>query len=270
MACAFAVLGCLSSAQAAVRAFYFERAGGAHGLAQNSVTALAQDADGFIWVGTQGGLHRFDGQQYTLYREDPDSADSLPDSFITALASDGGRALWVGTYSQDVARLDLDSGHIRRFGANPDDGNGSASRQVFALSATPDAVYVGTVAGLDRLDPRSGRRTRVLALPPDLLAGQPQALLHDAQGAYWYASAAGLYRLDDSTRPAVRIDGAGALDALLQDRSGRIWAGGKAGLFLVTNRRTLVQAWPREDANDGRDVRAQVEGADGHLWFSVA
>jgi ligand-binding sensor domain-containing protein len=42
-----------------------------HGLAQNTVTALAQDVDGFTWVGTQGGLHRFDGQQYTVYRQDP-------------------------------------------------------------------------------------------------------------------------------------------------------------------------------------------------------
>ena len=47
-----------------------------------------QDADGFVWVGTQGGLHRFDGQRYTLYRQDPRDPGSLPDSFVTALAQD--------------------------------------------------------------------------------------------------------------------------------------------------------------------------------------
>jgi ligand-binding sensor domain-containing protein len=63
------VLACVClQAGAAVRDYYFERAGGTQGLAQNTVTALAQDGDGFIWVGTQGGLHRYDGQRYTLDR----------------------------------------------------------------------------------------------------------------------------------------------------------------------------------------------------------
>ena len=118
LACALATIATgmfTPLAHAAVRDYYFEQAGGSHGLAQKSVTALLQDPDGFIWVGTQGGLHRFDGQRYDLYRENPGDANSVPDSFITALASDGGRGLWIGTYSQYVARLDLDTGHIRRY-----------------------------------------------------------------------------------------------------------------------------------------------------------
>ena len=71
-----------SPAWAATRDFYFQRLGSAHGLAQNTVTALAQDGDGFAWVGTQGGLHRFEGTRYVLFRHDPRDPASLPDSAV--------------------------------------------------------------------------------------------------------------------------------------------------------------------------------------------
>jgi diguanylate cyclase (GGDEF)-like protein/PAS domain S-box-containing protein len=251
-------------AGAAVRDFYFERVGGTHGLAQNTVTALAQDGDGFIWVGTQGGLHRFDGQQYTLYRQDLRDPGSLPDSFITALARDGDRGLWIGTYSQYVARLDLASGRIRRYAAGDEGG-----RQVFALLAEPHVVWIGTGAGLDRLDPASGRRTRVFSMPASTPAGQPQALLRDAQGALWYANAGGLYRFDHDGRPPTRIGSPTPLRTLLRDRSDRLWAGGSAGLFLVADRRSLLPAWPQR-GEAGGDVRALAAAPDGRLWFSVA
>jgi diguanylate cyclase (GGDEF)-like protein/PAS domain S-box-containing protein len=259
------LLACLvPTAHAAVRDYYFERVGGAHGLSQNTVTALARDDDGFVWVGTQGGLHRFDGQRYAVYRQDPRNPSSLPDSFITALAADRAHGLWIGTYSQYVARLDLRNGAIRRYA----DAASGGTRQVYALLAEASTIWVATATGLERLDPASGQRTPVLALSPGVLAGQPQALLRDPQGSLWYASAAGLYRLDRGQRAAVAVGPRTPLRALLRDRSGRLWAGGRDGLFLISDRSTLVPVWPRGDEAGG-DVRGLAEAPDGHLWFSV-
>src|SRR5688500_8462655 len=94
------------SAVAQTRDYHFQRLGAEHGLAQSTVTAMAQDAQGFVWVGTQGGLHRYDGQRYHVFRHDPHDPGSLPDSHVTALAVEPGdadgpdRALWVGSYAQ--------------------------------------------------------------------------------------------------------------------------------------------------------------------------
>ena len=172
----------------------------------------------------------------------------------------------MGTYSQYVARLDLDTGAIRRYGNPTGGGPGHA---VFAVLASRSAVWVGTDAGLDRLDPGTGHRTRMLDLPVRVLAGQPQALLRDPRGALWYATAAGLYRIDPDGAPPVRVGSAGALHALLRDRSGRLWAGGDAGLFLVSDRSALVPVWPRA-GSPGGDVRALAEAPDGHLWMAIA
>ncbi len=254
-------------ASAAVRDYYFERAGGSGGLAQNTVTALVQDGDGFIWVGTQGGLHRYDGQHYTLYRQDPRDPGSLPDSFVTALARDDNHGLWVGTYSQYIARMDLRDGRIRHYPVGGGDGPGS--RRVFALLAEAGVVWVGTEHGLERLDPASGKRSRVLALPATRLGEQPQALLRGPRGTLWYATAIGLYRVEAASAPA-RVGPELPLRTLLRDRSGRVWAGGEDALYLLQDRSKLLQVWPRAGSGDGGDVRALVEAPDGQLWFSAA
>jgi ligand-binding sensor domain-containing protein len=89
----------------------------------------------------------------------------------------------------------------------------------------------------------------------ELLGGQPQALLRDGLGAFWYASAAGLYRFDRTAR-RTRVGPATPLRTLLRDRSGRVWAGGSAGLFLVSDRRTLVPALATQREIGRRHPRA--------------
>ncbi|MEO6065585.1 MAG: two-component regulator propeller domain-containing protein, partial [Lysobacterales bacterium] len=91
---------------AAERVHYFRRITGDYDLAQNTVNALLQDRDGLIWIGTQGGLHRYDGYRFELMQHDPEVAGSLPDSLITALTEDHRRELWIGTNSGHVVHYD--------------------------------------------------------------------------------------------------------------------------------------------------------------------
>jgi len=66
------------------------------GLSQSGVQHLVQDHYGFLWVGTNDGLNKFDGQ-FTVYLHDPAEPRSLPNNSITALPVDGEGTLWVGT-----------------------------------------------------------------------------------------------------------------------------------------------------------------------------
>ena len=254
-----------SPAWAATRDFYFQRLGSEHGLAQNTVTALAQDGDGFAWVGTQGGLHRFDGTRYVLFRHDPRDPASLPDSYITALSVQGD-ALWVGSYSEYVSRLDLATGQIRRYAGDAR----AAGRHVRALLAHGDAVWVGTSQGLERLDPATGARTRVLSLEnTGADAAGRQMLLADPRRGLWYATPAGLYRIgEDGSARHVGPD-APAL-SLAWDRRGRLWVGGSDGLYrLHSDGRHLVPVWLQPADLLGGAVRAIVQAPDGRLWFAV-
>ena len=257
-------------AAAATRDFYFTRLGSETGLAQNSVTALAQDTQGFVWVGTQGGLHRYDGQRFVPYRHDPRDPASLPDSYVTALALESERALWVGTYSEYVARLDLATGRIRRY---PAAGSAQASRQVMALLYRGGRVWIGSLRGLERMDPVSGRRQALLKLPDSARERPWQKLVSDLDGNVWYGNAAGLYRIggDDSVE---RIDPQ-PVASLLRDHRGQIWIGRNDGLFrLHSDGRSLIRALPPESGKavvpvPSTDVRAIVEAPDHRLWLST-
>src|SRR5438309_6317254 len=67
------------------------------GLPQNSVHAIVQSHDGFIWLGTEGGLVRFDGTQFVVY--DLHNTPQLGSNSIRSIVEDGDKALWVGTAS---------------------------------------------------------------------------------------------------------------------------------------------------------------------------
>ena len=259
--------GLASDAAALTRDYYFERVGSDRGLGQNTVNALVQDAQGFVWVATQGGLHRYDGQRYMQYRHDPRDPDSLPDSYVTALAVEGDQALWIGSYSQYVSRLDLASGRIRRYDVS--DGE-QAQRQVAALLPHAGKVWVGTLAGLERLDPATGTRDRVITLDTRTLRAWPrQALVAGRDGDVWYGTQTGLYRI--GARGGVeRLRQALPVRALAYDHNDQLWVGTTDGLYrLASDGRSLLRIWPAAGESTA-EVRAIVETPDHELWLSLS
>ena len=76
------------------------------GLPQNTVQAIAQTPDGYLWVGTQEGLARFDGAQFTLF--DRRSTPAFAASSVTALLADPGGTLWIGTNGGGLLRMQGD------------------------------------------------------------------------------------------------------------------------------------------------------------------
>jgi ligand-binding sensor domain-containing protein len=76
-----------------------------NGLAQGSVTGIIHGSDGFIWIATADGLHRYDGYSFKIYRNDPQNKNSLPDNYISCIFEDKDGDLIIGFYSGEVAKL---------------------------------------------------------------------------------------------------------------------------------------------------------------------
>ncbi len=257
---------------ASVRDYYFTPLGSDRGLAQNTVRSLVQDPQGFVWVGTYGGLHRYDGRRFQLFQHDPRDPASLPDSYITALAVSDERNLWIGTYSEYVARLDLSSGEIQRF--DGDAGRQSrAQRQVRALLPRSGQLWIATGTGLERLEPSTGTRTPILMFDSAQLAGSPlQSLVGDRSGNVWYGNGLGLFKVAPGG-DVVRVGEAGPTLSLALDHQGRVLVGRQDGLYVLGDSGdTLRRAWPLQapPPNEGLQVRAIVETPDRHLWLSIA
>ncbi len=84
------------------------------GLSNNTVNCIFQDSDGFIWVGTDDGLNKFDGYNFTTYNYEPDDSSSLTATGITCLYQDSKGTIWIGTNQNGLSYLDEKNNRIKQ------------------------------------------------------------------------------------------------------------------------------------------------------------
>ncbi|WP_300598417.1 two-component regulator propeller domain-containing protein [Niabella sp.] len=77
--------------------YYFKHYQVDDGLVHNAVTAVIQDSKGLIWIGTRGGLNRFDGYSFKTYKNNNDKFGSLGNDVINSIVEDKNRMIWIGT-----------------------------------------------------------------------------------------------------------------------------------------------------------------------------
>ena len=211
------------------------------GLPNAIATALAEDGQGFLWVGTLGGLARWDGYRFKVYKADAQRLGALPDNYVQSLHGDAMGRLWVGTSAAGLLRHDPATD---RFLAIPVGGKAGLShvsvRQIVDDGA--GGLWVVTDGGLDHLDPDSGRIEHASAAGAwaEAAGGQVWAVLRDRRGRLWVGSGAGLFvqpAAGEALRAVPLAPGRAVQpQALAQDSAGRIWAGSlHEGVFVLGN-----------------------------------
>ncbi|TDF39974.1 EAL domain-containing protein [Alteromonadaceae bacterium M269] len=167
----------------------------ADGLSSDSITDIAEDGDGYIWIATFDGLNRYDGYKFKQYKHSPDIPSSLPDQFVRQLFIDNAGALWVVTHN-GLGRYNPDKDNFDIFNA---DNNGFATNKIGALTQMEDGSLLAAGAqGFYTLTPNSNRFEQVyneITLFPQevifILAEEERIWV----GTYGY----GIYILDKET-----------------------------------------------------------------------
>jgi ligand-binding sensor domain-containing protein/signal transduction histidine kinase len=231
-----------------------------NGLPQNTVHAIAQTRDGYIWIGTEEGLARFDGVKFTVF--DKQNTPEIKSNYIRSLLADRQGALWIGTAQGLVRML---NGKFTLF--TRDDGLPSETIQAVYEDRERN-LWVATANGLGLL--KSGGLT-TFTTKERLISGSIQALLEDSDGALWIATPYGVGRIKDGkfTNYTVR-DGLGSnsVRAIQQDRSGRIWFGSFGGLTSFDGNRFTTYT-TRDGLPNDRIISLQAE-RDGGLLIGTA
>ncbi|HEU4511353.1 MAG TPA: two-component regulator propeller domain-containing protein [Pyrinomonadaceae bacterium] len=231
-----------------------------NGLPQNTVHAIAQTADGYIWIGTEEGLARFDGVKFTIF--DKQNTPEFKSNYIRSLLADRQGALWIGT-AQGLVRM-LNS----RFTLfTRDDGLPSETIQA-VYEDREGNLWVATANGLGLL--KSGGLT-TFTTKERLISGSIQALFEDAGGALWIATPYGVGRIKDGkfTNYTVR-DGLGSnsVRAIEQDRDGRLWFGSLGGLTSFDGNRFTTYT-TRDGLLNDRIISLEAD-RDGGLLIGTA
>ena len=94
--------------------YFFTQIGVEDGLTQGTVTNIYQDTDGYLWLGTQGGLHRYDGYEFKVFKNNPTDSCSLTDNNVLDIGEDKNKNIWVIT-DNGVHKITHQTGKIKRY-----------------------------------------------------------------------------------------------------------------------------------------------------------
>ncbi|WP_028306374.1 ligand-binding sensor domain-containing protein [Desulfitibacter alkalitolerans] len=169
------------------------------GLSNLSVSSIVQDRYGFVWFGTQGGLNFYNGRQMKIIRNNPFEDDGLVHNLIQTMYYDEKQnELWIGTYN-GLSRYFIDENSFVNYTVET---NGLSNSVVIAITADNSGnVWIGTMEGLNRLDPKSGNIKRY-EIPGNVV----RALLIDSLGRLLIGSYEGLLYYERETDSIKKLD----------------------------------------------------------------
>ncbi|MCL5281778.1 MAG: ATP-binding protein [Planctomycetes bacterium] len=227
------------------------------GLADNFVNAIASDALGRIWFGTQTGLSVFDGRAFATFTR----KDGLVSNWVYALYPDPEGTLWIGT-ENGLSRYD------GKTFTNFTTQDGLAGAKVLAICRDARGrLWIGTDGGLSRYE---GNKLVICAGRADLPANDINAMVEDGQGNLWLGTGAGLVHYDGRQFHTFTVgDGLvnDSIRALHRDRRGILWIGTFQGLSRYDGRTFLNFTVADGLAHD--TINAIEEDVDGRLWLAT-
>ncbi|MET1256257.1 two-component regulator propeller domain-containing protein [Aliikangiella maris] len=265
------------------------------GLSQNTVNCILQDHFGFIWIGTQDGLNRFDGYQFVAFQDDNNSPTAISDDFITALLLTRNNELWVGTRSGGLNQFHFQTESFSHYRQSTQTGMKSSDRISSMIEIDDNEFWIGTSGGINRFAKKSGRFSLVSTKFDDkqLVVSQ---LFQDSSGAIWVATDHnGIIKFTGdnfqhidyyNTRntPTLLSD---KINHFFQDSRGYLWIATDKGInrialtgqlvnqHSVANKSQLLvfeQFFYDDDTTsvqNGRAVRDFAEAEDGSVWIAT-
>lgn len=246
-----------------------------------TTTAITHARDGTMWIGTRGGLTRYDGQRVRSFKQRLSDPCSLPDNYVRSLLALPDGSVLIGTNVGGLARYDVRTDRFHRLIAK---GQRTGTR-IFDL--TPDGAggaYVASDGGVHHYDPRNDRLDPMAAEAIRDSKGGIQvvfAVFRDADGTVWAGTEEGLWvRAPHADRfVLVPLSGTAPKDdiwAIQRDRQGRLWIGtGSDGIYMSPDRgirprfvqfRALAGGSPLVGH---RTVRSLQEDQQGRMWAAT-
>ncbi|MDB6063798.1 MAG: Histidine kinase [Pedosphaera sp.] len=234
------------------------------GLPDDSVTAVLQTRDGYLWVGTSAGLARFDGLRFVNIG--PLHEDSTKPFSVTALCEDSTGRLWIGTQGNGL--LSYADGTVKPFSS----AEKLLDATINCIAEDPTGkLWIATPSGLDLLDGEHFTRfTSRNNLPNDFVSS-----VHVARsGTVWISTRGGMCRFKDGRIYPFpfQTDSPGRSPESLgvyEDRRGDLWAFGDTYLVNLTGGNHLNH-FGNGDSTSSKRIWSLCEGSHGELWIGTS
>ena len=271
------------------------------GLSQSTINCIIQDRKGFIWIGTRGGLNRYDGTSFKVFLHNPSDSSSISNNIIYSLYEDKNGLIWVGT-QEGLSVFDHTTQAFTVFRKNSSGNIGLSHNTVKSIVEDNEGNYwVGTFGGgLNKITFSEGPGTLMERAEftyywhetennQSLGSNYLTALLADSKGWLWVGTREnGLSKFNTETGVALHyLKGQkngisdNRINVLYQDRQGDVWVGTQDGLTRLRARGASKGFYKNErvyryfhsekyrSSISNNSVLSIVQGASGLIWIGT-
>ena len=206
------------------------------GLSSNSVNTILKDKFGLMWFGTEDGLARFDGNQFTIYRHKPGDAQSLQANEILALHEDKSGNLWIGTSGGSLSRYNREKDAFVNF---PATGAANTINNNVVLNLTSDHsgnIWIGHYSGVNILDPVTGKISNLTVASGTTRSAfgmTTNYLLEDSKQQMWLGTNDGLFLYNFKSKTLQHYLGEKNINTIAEDVKGNLWVGSNTGINFL-------------------------------------
>jgi ligand-binding sensor domain-containing protein/serine phosphatase RsbU (regulator of sigma subunit) len=251
-----------------------------NGLTQTHVTIVYQDSIGFLWVGTQDGLNKYDGYSFQHFRNQLLDSNSISNNFISSITEDSDGNLWIGT-NRGLNRLDRKTGFFSVYFPTESGSTVLGEPVVHRVCVDrKDNVWFRTNNYLEVLNPDSGiiKSYRFYNDPFNPISGTPvYQIFEDKQGQIWLGSKDGLQLFipgkkefkrfihDPSDKNSISNNN---VRAIFEDSRNILWIGTDEGLNIFNPAMSTFLRIPLNNFTNTRDNRINTisEDSNGRIW----
>ena len=212
------------------------------GLSQSSVLCLVQDSRGFMWFGSQDGLNKYDGYNFTIYKNDPSKKNSLSNNYVPDIVEDSNGDLWIATWEGGLNKYDRKKDEFIHFKHDAKDLNSISDDFVKCLLSDNEGnIWAGTLLGVNVFDRKNNRFIKYLRNNNDnnsISDNAVTAILQDKQHNIWVGTSAGLNLFDPQKKSFTRFLhndsdseslSSNSITSIFEDSKLRLWIGTNGG-----------------------------------------
>ena len=275
LVCIFSCLK-ISTSYANIReSFNFKNITIEDGLSQSTVETIYQDSKGYIWIGTNDGLDRYNGYEFKHYKHDKYDKKSIANNYIVDIIEDKNGYIWVSTIG-GLSRINPDKDEIKNYYSKEDSGNLSNSNLWQILCTKDNRLIASTIDGLNVYDKNKDKFTRILYKEGELPSQYIYSLEEDLYGHIWVGTDNGLVELDKDLNIVKSYhDTIGDSDVynVYDDSKGNIWVCTlDNGLFKINLDDKSVENYKNNNSKrsiPSNNVRDIISDSEGKLWIAT-
>ncbi len=254
------------------------------GLSQSNVNCLLKDERGFLWIGTQDGLNRYDGYEFKIFKNLPGDTNSISNNYINDLIEDEDGKIWIAT-NQGLNYFNPYNGDFKTFYTKKQDNSLPENRVLDLYYDQNGIIWIKTLHYLSRFNSKTQTFSNYKHYSDyfNFYDGiSTYEILRDKKGRLWVATKDGLnyfdeerevfkrYKYEKGNRSSLTDNN---IQTIYEDRKGNLWIGTNSGLSKYNSEKDSFENF-NINAGDGtpigrNSVNAVYQDFEGYLWIGT-